>query len=328
MFDVITIGSATVDVFAKTESELIKFKTPHSEEDFIAYPSGSKILITHLDFMTGGGGTNTATAFSRLGLRTGYVGKVGKDENGKKILNFLKKEKIAYLGAFGKDTSYSIVLDSIENDRTILTYKGSINSLEKKELKFSKLKAKWFYISSMLEKSFETVIELVKFANKNNIKIAFNPSSYQAKQGKEYLSPILENLDVLLLNKEEAKYIVGPLPNDLLLKKLYQLGPKIIVITDGKKGAYVYDGEWFYHTNPVPRLKIIETTGAGDAFSSSFIAGMILKKKIGDCIRMGMINSESVITHYGAKNILLNRKKMLEMLKRDNRKVFKHRISV
>jgi len=326
LFDVITIGSATVDVFAKTESELIKFKTIHGEEDFIAYPSGSKILITDLQFMIGGGGTNTATSFARLGLKTGYIGKLGKDQNGKKILEYLKKEKISYLGSYGKETSYSIILDSIEDDRTILAYKGSINSLAKKELKFSRLKTKWFYISSMLGKSFDTVKEIIKFAKKNKIKVAFNPSSYQAKMGKESLAEMLESLEVLVLNKEEAKYLVGPLPNDNLLKKLYQLGPQIVVITNGKKGTYVYDGDYFYHANPASGLKILETTGAGDAFASSFVAGLAMKKQISDCIKMGMINSESVITNYGAKNILLKKKKMLELLKKDKRKVFKHRI--
>ncbi len=326
MFDIIAMGSATVDVFAKTESELIKFKTIHGEDDFIAYPSGSKILITDLQFMIGGGGTNTAASFARLGFKTGYIGKLGRDQNGKKILDFLKKEKISYLGSFGKETSYSIILDSIEDDRTILTYKGSINTLAKKELKFSRFKTKWFYISSMLGQSFETAKEIVKYAKKNRIKVAFNPSSYQAKMGKEALSEMLESLEVLVLNKEEAKLLVGPVPNDYLLKKLYQFGPQIIVITDGKKGAYVYDGDFFYHANPTPRLKVLETTGAGDAFASSFVAGLIMGKKIEDCVKMGMINSESVITNYGAKNILLSRKKMQELLRRDRRNVFKHRI--
>ena len=323
MYDVITVGSATVDVFVKTESDLIKFKTVHGEDDFIAYPTGSKILITDLQFMIGGGGTNTGVSFSRLGFKVGYVGKLGKDQNGKKVLDLLKKEKINYLGSFGKETSYSIILDSIEDDRTILTYRGSINTLKKKELDFKKFKTNWFYISSMMKDSFLTATEITKYAKKNNIKVAFNPSSYQAKKGAEYLKPIIENIEVLVLNKEEAKYLVGPFSNDSILKKLHDLGPKIVVVTDGRRGVYVYDGSYFYHANPNKKLKILETTGAGDAFASTFISGLIMKKKIPDCIKMGMINSESVITNYGAKNILLSKRKLLERLKKDKRKVFR-----
>ena len=95
MFDVITIGSATVDVFAYTESsEVIKFVESKTEHDFIAYPGGEKIVIDKLDFKIGGGGTNTAVSFSRLGLNTAYLGKLGNDENGKKVLDLLNDENI------------------------------------------------------------------------------------------------------------------------------------------------------------------------------------------------------------------------------------------
>ncbi len=103
MYDVITVGSATVDVFAHTESELITIKTSHGKEELIAYPSGSKILIDRLEFKIGGGGTNTAVSFSHLGLKTAYLGKIGNDENGEKVLKLLKKEKIDFVGVKAKN---------------------------------------------------------------------------------------------------------------------------------------------------------------------------------------------------------------------------------
>lgn len=326
MFDVITIGSATVDVFAQTESELIKFKTVHGEDDFIAYPSGSKILITDLQFLIGGGGTNTAVSFARLGLKTGYVGKLGKDTHGKMVLDLLKKEKVSFLGGYGKDTGYSIILDSIEDDRSILTYKGAVNELELKDVKKKSFQASWLYVSSMMGKSYETMLALVKQAKAQGGKIAFNPSSYQAKQGKEHLQDMLSLVDVLVLNKEEAKYLVGPVPLEYLLKRLRDLEPKIVVVTDGRRGTFVYDSTKVYHAIPQRHLTIKETTGAGDAFASTFVAGLILKKSIPDCIKMGMLNAESVIQNYGAKNILLSRKKLLALLKKDARTVHQHPI--
>src|SRR3990170_4582134 len=112
MYDVITIGSATVDVFANTDSELIDIKTKDSEMKFLCYHTGSKILIKQLNFTTGGGGTNTAVSCSRLGLKTAYLGNVGNDENGKKIIDELKREKIDFIGTSDKvhKTNYSIVL--------------------------------------------------------------------------------------------------------------------------------------------------------------------------------------------------------------------------
>ena len=99
MYDVITVGSATVDVFAHTDrSQLIKIMTDHSEQDLLAYPSGSKIIITELDFTTGGGGTNTAVSLARLGLKTAYLGQLGNDDNGNHILKKLKEEKISFIG--------------------------------------------------------------------------------------------------------------------------------------------------------------------------------------------------------------------------------------
>ena len=92
MYDVITVGSATVDVFVKTDNELIRIKTKTCQEDLIAYPCGKKVLIEQLDFMTGGGATNTGVCFSRLGLKTACLGMVGKDDNGKHIIEELKKE--------------------------------------------------------------------------------------------------------------------------------------------------------------------------------------------------------------------------------------------
>ncbi len=95
MFDVITVGSASADVFVKTQSEIV----PHRGHQDVCYALGSKNLITDLHFSTGGGGTNTATAFSRLGLKTGWVGKLGHDFNAKAVLHQLAQDKVVFLGA-------------------------------------------------------------------------------------------------------------------------------------------------------------------------------------------------------------------------------------
>lgn len=326
MFDVITVGSNTIDVFAKTDSELIEIKSKTGVEELLAYPLGTKILITDLEFMIGGGGTNTAVTFSRLGMKTGYLGKIGKDENGLKIFKLLKKEKIDFLGTLGTISGYSIILDSIKNDRTILTYKGCNNDLTFKEVNLSKMKTKWFYFSSMMSKSLETMKKLAEYASKNNIKVAFNASSYLVEKGFSNIKRVLENTTIFVLNKEEAETLVGKGNIKDLLKRLKLPNMEAVIITDGSKGAYCYDGKTVYQVKPEKKLKIVETTGAGDAFASSFVAGILMNKKIETSLKIAAINAESVIENYGAKDILLSKNELLKRLKKDKRNIKKTKL--
>ena len=326
MYDIITVGSNTVDVFARTESELIKIKTKTTTEELLAYPLGSKIIISDLEFMIGGGGTNTAVSFTRLNLKTGYLGKIGRDENGLKVFKLLKDENIDFLGTLGAVGGYSIILDSIEEDRTILTYKGCNDYFLFKEIDLKKLDTKWFYFASMMGKSFETLKKLSEFAKKKDIKIAFNPSSYLAKKGFSYLKTILKNTNIFVLNKEEAELIVGKGSIPDLAKRLKLPNMNFVVITNGPRGAFCYDGNFLYEVNPKKSRKIKETTGAGDAFASTFMVGIFKNKKVEDCLRMASINAESVIQNYGAKNILLSEKELLKRLKKDKRPIKKRRL--
>ena len=315
MYDIITVGSATVDVFVDTDSELVTIRSKNETEELMAYPVGSKILIKHIQFLTGGGGTNTAVAFARLGHRVGYLGKVGNDANGKRVLDELRKNKITFLGVKSKEmTSYSIVLDSIAHDRTILTYKGAMDSFKYSEINKKRLRTKWFYFSSLTSKSFHVLEKLSVYAKKNNIKIVFNPSSYLAEKGAQYLSKVLRNVEIIILNKDEAELIVGKGDAEHLLDRLQILGPKIVVITDGKKGAYCSDGKHSYFIK-AHKIKVVEATGAGDAFAAAFLSGIIRKNDIKFALRLGLANAESVIMHKGAKSKLLSYRGALRKLK-------------
>lgn len=294
MFDVITFGSAVVDVFVDTELP--------ERGKFIAYPVGSKILIKDLRFDVGGGGTNTAVAFSRLGLKTGFIGKIGDDENGRRILGMLKKEKIKFLGKIKKEANsgYSVVLDSKENNRTILTYKGINNTISLNDIK--KRKTKWLYFSSLLGKSLDSQKKLAQKFKSRGTKIAFNPSDYLIKARN--LKPFLKLCDIVIMNKEEAQLLTK---DKDFLKGLHKLGPKVVVITDKNKPIRAYDGKKRYFLKP-NKIKVVERTGAGDAFASGFVAGQIAGWNIQKSLELGLKNSESVIRHFGAKNKLLRMK--------------------
>jgi ribokinase len=307
VYDIITVGSATVDVFADTNSQLVKFITNEGEKDFIAYPSGSKILISDLIFSVGGGGTNTAVSFSRLGLKTGFLGKLGTDENSFKVLHLLESEKIDFLGSREGQTGYSIILDSIERDRTILTFKGSNNLLKEEDLIYEKLQTKWLYSSSMIGKSFETLKQLFSIMYKKGVKIAFNPSSYQAKQGLAKLQSLINCCAVLVMNLEEARLILRKEGSSEELAPILAQGTdRYVIITNGPKGACCFHEGQFYEISSTPKLSIVESTGAGDAFASGFVTGLLKNKSLTDSLKLGMVQAESVIQAKGAKNNLLN----------------------
>jgi ribokinase len=291
-FDVVTFGSAVMDVFVDTDMA--------ERRGFMEYKVGEKILIKDLKFDWGGGGTNTAVAFSRLGFKTGYIGELGDDENGRRILKSLKKEKIKFLGRIEKNenTGYSVILDSRGGDRTILTYKGANDEVVLKDIR--RFKTKWLYLSALLGKSLQTQIELAKFLKSKGTKIAFNPSMYLIKSNK--LQPILKLIDILILNKEEAQELAKTKNN--LLENLHTLTNGIVVITDKNKLISCYDGKKKYSLVP-NKIKVVERTGAGDAFASGFVAGQIAGWSIEKSLRLGLQESESVIRYFGAKNKLL-----------------------
>ena len=327
MYDVITVGSATIDVFARTKfSELIKIIDPKGEKDFLAFPSGSKILIDELEFTTGGGGTNTAVALARLGHRVAFLGKLGFGTNSDFIINNLKNEKVNLLCVRGKGhTGYSVILDTLEHDRTILTHKGINDELRHTEVPYKKLKTKWFYFSAMMGESFHTLERLAEFAQQNKIKVAFNPSTYLAEKGGRHLRHIINATELLVLNKEEAGLLVGSDTMEGLLFKLKGLGPKIVVITDGKNKLFVIDDSYIYSAFPPP-VKIVDATGAGDAFAASFLSGIMRKNDIKFAIKLGIVNAQSVVSHYGAKDILLTFKEAMKGVKKIKVKIHKKKI--
>lgn len=300
MFDVVTFGSGVVDAFVDTDVA--------EKKGFVSYPVGSKILLKNLRFDVGGGGTNTAVAFSRLGLKTGYVGKLGEDGNGRRILELLKKEKVKFLGKVEKRglTGYSIILDSKEHNRTILTYKGASNELVFRDLNLRKFKTRWLYLTSLLGASFKTQKKLVDYLSRKGVKIAFNPSEYLIKRVK--LGSILRLTDVLICNREEAEFLCrkNKIKTRDYLAGVFSLGPKIVVVTDKNKRIYAYDGSRKFSLKP-HNVKVVERTGAGDAFGAGFVAGQIVGKSIEESLKLGLAEGESVLRHFGAKNNLLRK---------------------
>ena len=336
-YDIITMGSATIDTFVDTNIA--------ERENRISYPVGAKLTVENLQFFIGGGGTNTAVSFARLGLKTAYLGNIG-DHFKKDIIDLLKKEKIKFVGKITDDMNdYSIILDTKEHNRTILTYKGANNKMTTKDIDLTKLKTRWFYFCSMMGHAFKTQIKLSDFAKKNNINLAFNPSFYQIKEHRNELGRIIKNTKMLIFNKEEAIGLVLGIDSKEnpekagkfydknsrknmidLMKKIRHMGPDIICITDGKHTTYTYDGNILYEFEPHAQIKALERTGAGDAFASTLVAAIANNKPLDFALHMATINSESVIQNYGAKDILLTWDEALKQMKKYPLKIRKSRV--
>ncbi|WKE67080.1 carbohydrate kinase family protein [Gallaecimonas kandeliae] len=326
MYDMVTLGSATVDLFADTDSELVQIETSHSLEKLIAYPLGGKILVKHLNVTIGGGGTNTAVAFARQGLKTAYLGKLGDDAQGQQVLDELQREGVDFIGARGGQTGLSVILDSIHDDRTILAFKGANDHLSLDEAKLPE--SRWLYCSAMLGESLDTLKAVVATAQ---AKVAFNPSSYLARQGIAALQPILDHLEVLVLNKEESAMLLGLDEHEQqdmaeLLKALAaRLAVPVIAITDGNQGVLATDRVKRVGAKPRANLAIVETTGAGDAFASGLVASLAKGEGLAAAVRGGMCNAESVLAYQGAKNRLLTANELAGALEVDQRELTESR---
>jgi len=297
-FDVVTVGSAMMDAFVETNLE--------EKGGIIQVPVGSKILVDDLWYASGGGGTNTAVSFLRLGLKTGFFGRVGNDENSERLLKDLKQEKVKFLGkVVNEPTGYSVVLNSREKNRTIFTFRGANENLSFSELKIGSLKTKWIYLASLTNKSLATQLELAVWARRNGVQLAYNPSNYVILSRKNIVKKILKYCDVLILNEREAADLVGSREIRKIFPKIHGFGPRIACVTYGKKGNKVSDGNFLFSSRPTS-VRVVERTGAGDAFASGFIAGLIrFGGDIERSTQLGSANAESVIQKPGAKNGLL-----------------------
>ena len=301
MYDIITIGSATLDLFIKTSYSLKK----HESHLDLCYHLGDKLLVNDIIFSSGGGGTNTAVAFSRLGLKTAFLGVVGADEAGEFILKELESENVDFIGKVKKEkTGMSIILPGKE-DRTILSYKGANNYLDSADVPHEIFKTKAIYISTMLGKSLHTIQNISFLAKKKNILVALNISEYLAKKGLKALSKILEKIDILILNREEASILTKKKKVEDSLIAISNYCSGVIVITDSFRPVHAYyDGN--IYKKIIRKIIPIDKTGAGDAFASGFVYGFLLGREIETCLEYGHLESLAVMKHIGAKNNLLS----------------------
>jgi len=309
-FDVITIGSASRDVFLNTSDFTIVDGKQFVTGEGLCLPSGVKIEIKKVVFATGGGGTNTAVTFARQGLKTACIGVIGSDINGAAIIEELARENVdtEYFQRHNDDmTAYSVILVQDGGERTILSYKGEGQHFQASIVPFDQLKSKWLFLDS-LGGHYDLLTAAVDWAKNNNVKIATNPGSKELQHGLEKLKPLLQAASIVSMNQQEAGTLLGKDYQDVdgIFQAMDDIVKGVFVMTRGHDGVIVSDGTNRWSAG-VPDSPIIERTGSGDAFISSFVSEYIRSGDISKSIQLATANASSVVTQYGGKAGILKK---------------------
>lgn len=323
MFDLISIGDSVVDTFIPLSDALVE---DIKGELMLCLKYGKKIPVGHSISLVAGNAANNAVGASRLKMKTAIYVNIGNDQEGQNIKDKLIKE--------GIDTSFVILNQDLPtNHHVVLTFKGERTILVYhqpwKYILPDLDTTKWVYFTSLAPTFVESNIvnQVVNYLERVSARLVYNPGTFQIKSGVKKNPRLLSLTEVFIVNADEAKIILGyeaseNIPVKKLLSSITDLGPKEAIITDGSNGSYGFDGEKFYHLGVFP-AKLVESTGAGDAFSTGVLAGFFHKEELKEAMRWGASNAASVIEQIGPQAGLLTLEQMQEKLKENSKIVAK-----
>lgn len=316
--DVISIGDIVTDVFIKLlDDQAHVYSNEHGH--WLAMPFGTKIPFDKVETIKGvGNAANASVSFARLGLNSALAANVGDDQTGRDMISTLHENKV--------DSRFvRINPDKVSNVHYVLRYQVERTILIKHEaydyhwphLRPNEI-PKWVYFSSVSEHAMEYHDQIAEWLEENTqVKLAFQPGTFQMEAGVERLKRIYARCEVLIVNREEAVLITGGDYHNYhdLLSRMHSLGAKIAVITDGPNGAVASDGKEAYsmplYPDPAPP---VDRTGAGDAFASTFVAALIKGNNIAGALQWAPINSMSVLQKVGAQEGLVSEKELEQYL--------------
>ena len=318
--EVLAVGDVVTDAFIKLFDDEERVEN-RDDGLWLAIPFGTKVPFDRAEVIEGvGNAANAAVAFARLGLNSGLVSNVGSDQYGRDIINAHEKNgvdtRFMHVNK-GKKSNYHYVL-WYKEERTILI------KHEEYEYHWPHFRVidipEWIYFSSVSEHAMEYHDQIASWLDRHKpVKLAFQPGTFQIEAGVHRLSKLYQQTEVLAVNREEAVTISHGNHDDIhdLFDKLHSLGPKIVLISDGHKGAYASDGENRFKMPIYPDPKPpFERTGAGDAFSSTFVAALAKGADLEGALLWAPINSMSVVQKVGAQAGLLSESQVESFLRR------------
>ena len=286
IYDLISIGSITQDFFLLTDRGKI-FKTPKDKlaPEWLGFELGEKKSVQKIVESGGGVATNLSLGTKKLGLNSFPLGPA-------------------------KPATSVIIVDKKTGERVIF-YQKSSGDVNLKPLRNKK--TKYLSVSSLTGNWSGQANEILAYIKKNNAKLIVAPSTSMIRDGYKNLIRILKNAEIIFLNRNEAVEIMSKLTDGspennysvkYVFKYLHGFGPKIICLTDGRKGAYCSDGQKIFYS-PIKKVKTVDVTGAGDAFASGFLGMYIRGASIEKSLKMGILNSANVVRYVGTTKGLL-----------------------
>lgn len=310
MFDIVTIGGITQDIFLISPNYQVG-------NDTLKFTWGEKFVVDDLFLDVGGGACNSAVGFSRLGLSTALWCRMNKDNAGKFAEKRLKEEGVSLKFIdYHQDspTSLSIVLVDETGERSIIMFRGQNDKLDKSRIDFEKIfDTRWLFVAELTGNPTPLIEQIVNEAVEKGVKFSFVPGLDQLEQGVKALKNILPKTEVLIFNdfeagklldrEEKTRYSEEEVKS--MLKELCSYGTATAVITKDVDGVQAFDGERFYSCPAPVAESLADTTGAGDAFASGFISALVRGQSVEEALRLGTKNAGSVIQRFGAQTGLI-----------------------
>lgn len=321
MKKVICLGSATKDIFIMIDRiKILDNPKDLTAKKLMAFEYGAKIYADALMEELGGSAVNVATGLNQAGCCSFVFSRTDRSASGQWIQKQIGHRKIKknYLQENGgqKSEVTIILVDSRTIDHVIFRTGDSINNFNiEKAIRSFQEKCDWIFIGSQKESWEKNLTQMVAFAKSKKALIALNPSSFQLEKAAKKLVEYLKHIEILFLNRDEAIELIKRMNKRVkddpqeLLKKILAFGPSVVVITDGEKGAYAANHEGQFFLDIAAKHKV-DAVGAGDAFTSGFMASYMDNQKVKNALAWGIANSAGVVSAIGGTKGLLTQKQL------------------
>lgn len=315
MLDLLTIGDIKLNsyIVIPEASVMCELKMPECR---LCISYGKKIPVDAFVTQIAGSAPNVAIGVAKYDLNTAVFSIMGEDDTYEHAVRFLEKHKVAtnFIHTQKNINSSTSVVLNFKGESTLFVAHASPEYRLPKKMP----SAKYLHISELGAGYEKLFIEITKIAVAKKSLISFNPGAIQLKERKKELMGLIAFTDILFLNMTEARGLIGLQNGEevhALMAGLKNLGPRIIVVTDGKNGAYTFDGKQLDHAPMFPG-ELVESTGAGDAFSSGFLGAILKKKSLVEALKYGAVNAASVVGHVGPTAGLLRPTQIATALKK------------
>jgi len=302
MFDLITLGTVSADFFIKGES--LTFA-----DNRFQLAVGGKYFTEDFKETVGGGGANVAIGASKNGLKTAVCSKIGNNVFKKMILARLKKYNVSTAPCYFDNDyrNFSVILLNKHGERTIINSSPKTHDfLHQRNLKSRLAWSKMVYLGNMPHSTIYHKNEILKFLKSKNILTIVNFGVNDCREQVTKIVPLMENIDILIVNGHEFSELVKEdfnkidFATNVVQKYIPSMTDKILVVTLDKKGSYAYHSSEVFHQLAFSVEKIVDTTGAGDAFTSAFIASYYKHKNIEKALQSGAHYASHILGKIGA----------------------------